>query len=797
MVNTMIKKIIIPVFLLITTITAQPIRDIIQPITLSESNPVTVLLSDLFYVKDYSSAKFHDNNFINVNYDRLTKNLTLSPKSGGPGLYLIEFTLGAKDYFIPVIIRKSQKYKFRFVTKEKPEMVNLFGQFNSWNRQNIPMTQTAPGIFEIEIPLDPGRYEYKFFVDGKEIIDSLNPVYVPNGLGDYNSVRVIDQPAEDKLYLHNLGLEITDNHLFADYFFEGSKKNHLVKRSEIIALLDNHLITESNISLARNTIRIMLDKNNLKGEHTLRVIVNKDGNLTNLQTLMLYDGKPVNDAGKRTHYDNIIYSIMIDRFFDGDTTINNPVKHPELSYKANYQGGDLRGIIKKIEEGYFKKLGINTFWISPIVDNTNNAFREYPAPHRYFTGYHGYWPVSSTEVEEKFGTMELAKEMVKKAEDNGIEILLDFVANHVHEEHPLWKTARDWFGKLELPDGKLNLRLWDEHRLTTWFEPYMPSFDYEGSLEALEFMTDNAVWWLKETGAHGFRHDAVKHVPNSFWRTLTRKIKEEIEIPNNTRVYQIGETFGGFDLISSYVNNGQLSSQFNFNLYDVALPVFLYPENSFEMLDLTMKKTFQVYGVNHLMGNLVDSHDKNRYMAYADGDLELNSGEAIEIGWTNPPQVDNPSSYDKLKIHLAYILTIPGVPVIYYGDEIGMTGAADPDNRRMMRFGDDLNSYEKQTLEDVSKLIHIRKDHSALRYGDFYTLQADKNIYAYVRSDMSERILTVINKSEDRRKVDLKFPKEYKLTKATDLITGKKYDIKLSELSVTLDKIGYSILKLE
>lgn len=793
----MIKNIIITVSLIISTITAQPIRDIIHPINLSESNPVTVLLSDLFYVKDYSSIKFYEHRYVDINFDKLTMNLTLSPKGSVTGLHLVEFTLDARDYFIPVVMRKVQQYDFTFVTRGKPEKVNLFGQFNSWNRQSIPMTESEPGVFRVNIPLDPGRYEYKFFVDAKEIIDSLNPVYVSNGMGDYNSVIVIEQPAEDKIYLHNLGLETTENHLFADYFFESGKKTDVVKRSEVVALLNNYLLPESRISIARNTIRIMLDKEHLDAEQTLRVAVNKDGSLTNFQTLMLYDGVPVSQAGKRTHHDNIIYSIMIDRFYDGDTTINNPVQHPELSYKANYQGGDLQGIINKMEEGYFNKLGVNTFWISPIVDNTNNAFQEYPAPHRYFTGYHGYWPVSSTEVEEKFGTMDIAKRLVKKAEDSGIEILLDFVSNHVHEEHPLWKTARDWFGKLELPDGKLNLRLWDEQRLTTWFEPYMPSFDYEGSLEALEFMTDNAVWWLKETGAHGFRHDAVKHVPNSFWRTLTRKIKEEIEVPNNTRVYQIGETFGGFDLISSYVNNGQLSSQFNFNLYDVALPVFLYPENSFEMLDLTMTKTFQVYGVNHLMGNLADSHDKNRYMAYADGDLELNSGEAIEIGWRNPPQVDNPSSYDKLKIHLAYILTIPGVPVIYYGDEIGMTGAADPDNRRMMRFGDDLNSYEQQTLEDVSKLIHIRKDHSALRYGDFYTLQADKNIYAYLRSDMNERILTVVNKSEDKQKVNLKFPKEYKLSKAMDLISGKEYDIKLSELSVVIDKIGYAILKVE
>ncbi|MCJ7552455.1 MAG: alpha-amylase family glycosyl hydrolase [Ignavibacteriaceae bacterium] len=793
----MIKKIILSAVLFITTISAQTIGDIIQPINLSESNPVTVLLSDLFYAKDCSDAEFYDNQSVNVSYDKLSMNLTLPPKENMSGLHLVEFTLDAKNYFISVILRKVKNYKFTYKTWETPEKVNLFGQFNSWNRQNVPMTKVESGLFEVEIPLDPGRYEYKFFIDGKEIIDSLNPIIVPNGMGDYNSVRIIEQAKEDKVYLHNLGLETTEKHLFTDYFFESGKRGDVVNRHNVVVLLDNYLLPEKHISLARNTIRIMLDKETLGGDHTLRVAVNKEGNVTNFQTLMFHNGVPMSNAGKRTHYDNIIYSIMIDRFYDGDTTINNPAQHPELSYKANYQGGDLKGIIDKIEEGYFDNLGINTFWISPIVDNTNKAFREYPEPHRYFTGYHGYWPVSSTEVEEKFGTMELAKELVKKAEETGIEVLLDLVANHVHEGHPLWKTARDWFGKLELPDGKLNLRLWDEQRLTTWFEPYMPSFDYEGSHEALEFMTDNAVWWLKKTGAYGFRHDAVKHVPNSFWRTLTWKIKEEIEIPINKKVYQIGETFGGFDLISSYVNNGQLSSQFNFNLYDVALPVFLYPENSFEMLDLTMMKTFQVYGVNHLMGNLADSHDKNRYMAYADGDLELNSGQAIEIGWTNSPQVDNPSSYDKLKLHLAYILTIPGVPFIYYGDEIGMTGAADPDNRRMMGFGDDLNSYEKQTLEDVSKLIHLRKNHSALRYGDFYTLQADKNIYAYIRSDMNERILTLINKSDDRQKVDLALPRIYKLTKATDLLSGKESEVKKGKLSVVVEEIGYRILMIE
>jgi len=147
-----------------------------------------------------------------------------------------------------------------------------------------------------------------------------------------------------------------------------------------------------------------------------------------------------------------------------------------------------------------------------------------------------------------------------------------------------------------------------------------------------------------------------------------------------------------------------------------------------------MQKSFQVFGYNNLMGNIMDSHDKIRYMAYADGDLEMNDGRASDFAWNNPPKVDHPSSYEKLKLHLAYLLTIPGVPIIYYGDEIGMTGASDPDNRRMMRFGEQLNQYEKQTLNDVSKLIHIRKDHPALRYGDFLTLQADENVYTYPKS---------------------------------------------------------------
>jgi cyclomaltodextrinase / maltogenic alpha-amylase / neopullulanase len=772
------------------------ILDIIQPINLEEGVEKEIVISDLFFAKHYNMTFTPNSNLILV-HDSVNNILKMKAIDNFTGLDILEFTFENQKYHIPFKLYPKKKYLFTYKPKGKPKQVNLFGQFNSWDRGSLPMSdEDGNGVYEISIPLDPGRYEYKFFIDRQELIDTQNPVKVPNGLGDYNSVVIIESDESDNMYLHSLNYVAEDQVSKYNYYFEDNSSSD-INESNIVALLDNQLVNNTFIKVEGNKISLLFPDDLIEGERLIRVAVRLNGKFSNIQSTRVVDGKPVNNDSPRSWYDAIIYSLMIDRFNNGDPSNDNPVNHDSLFAPANYNGGDFQGIINKITEGYFDQLGVNTFWISPIVDNTKRAYREYPPPHRYYTGYHGYWPVSLRGVEEHFGDMDLAKEFISKAHKDDIKVLLDFVAHHVHEEHPLWKEHRDWFGDLELPDGRKNLRLWDEYRLTTWFEPYMPSFDYTKSKDALEKMTDNAVWWLKEIHADGFRHDAVKHVPNEFWRLLTKKIKERIEIPDQTKVYQIGETFGGYDLISSYVSNGQLSSQFNFNLYDTAIPVFLDPESSFELLDNQMKKTFQVYGVNHLMGNLVDSHDKIRYMAYADGDLEINDGRASEFAWTNPPRVDNPSSYDKLKLHLAYILTIPGVPVIYYGDEIGMTGAADPDNRRMMRFGNQLNETEKQMFKDVSNIIHIRKDHSALRNGDFLTLEADKNIYAYIRSDMNERILVVLNKSIQDQTITPNLSAIYSIHKAIDLITGKVLQVNNDIVTINVRGIGYQILKLE
>jgi len=781
---------------LITAFTAScqknlKINDIIQPINIVAGKTDSVIISDIFYAQKYD-LDFNKNENVNIKMNE--SKLYLTADSSFEGLALLEFEADMNIYQIPIISTKEKYFGFSFKPDETYDKLTLFGSFNGWNRTELPMKDNNnDGIFEAKVSLEPGVYQYKFFGDGEEIVDPNNSEKVSNGMGSFNSIRTIEEKNSKKLFLHVKDYKNGNSKINLQYNLEYDS-DMPVKQDEIFALLDNSRIDSEQILIDNNTIEVVIDRSEFMGEHTFRIAVSKDGRVSNFQTVKLFDGKPASNSNF-TWNDAIIYSLMIDRFNDGDSHNSNPVEHDSLSDKANYNGGDLQGVLSKITDGYFESLGINTLWISPVYDNPNKAYKEYPAPHRYYSGYHGYWPISSKGVDEHFGNLDHVKKVVSESHKKGIKVLLDFVSNHVHTEHSYFTEHRDWFGQLELPDGRLNLRFWDEFRLTTWFEPYLASFDYLGSEEALEEMTDVAVWWLKETGADGYRHDAVKHVPNLFWRRLNEKLKINIESEREVPVYQIGETFGSYDLISSYVNNGQLHSQFNFNLYDVALPTFIRENASFSTLDKEMHKTFSVYGVNHLMGNVMDSHDKNRFMAFADGDLDASEWSAIEQGWNNSPMVDNPENYKKLVLYIAYMNTIPGLPVIYYGSEFGMSGASDPDNRRMMRFDDDLSNDEKNTLSAVKSIINLRKEHTALRHGDFYTLQADENIYAYIRSDMNERILVVINKSNESQNIIISIPSSYGVGVLVDLITNDTYNYS-NKISLDLSKMDFRVFKL-
>ena len=770
------------------------INDIISPLKLISGKADTLIISDLFYAPDYN-LNFLDNKNISVHLEKEKNLLIVKANPDFEGFSTVEFRYRNVIYSIPFYAKNLNQYKFSYKPEKNIHSVNLFGIFNNWDRNNLPM-KLENGIYSSTLELEPGRYQYKYFVDGEEVLDPVNKETVPNGLGGYNSVAVVPDLHNEKVFLHKLKMNLISSGTDFRFYFETEKEINL-SANNVIALFDNHKIENKFIQVQGNIISIKASPAELKKAIMMRVVVDVSGLASNMQVIPISNGKPNNNSSSFDWHDANIYSIMIDRFNDGDKKNDLPIKHDSLSWKANYNGGDFTGITKKIKEGYFKSLGVNTLWISPVNDNTDLAFREFPTPHRWFTGYHGYWPISENKVEEKFGSFKDLKELINTAHQHGIKILLDYVSHHVHQEHPFFKNHPEWFGTLKLPDGRLNLRMWDEQRLTTWFEPYMPSFDFQKSDEATNVMSDNAIWWLKQTGADGFRHDAVKHVPNKFWRTLTYKLKKELEVPLHKNVYQIGETFGNYDLVNSYVNNGQLSGQFNFEQYNSAQAVFIDSMRSFKDLDAEIKKGLDVFGQLNLMGNIMDSHDKNRYMAYADGDLTLSEWNATEIGWNNPPKVDHPSSYEKAELYYAYMFSVPGLPVIYYGSEFGMTGASDPDNRRMMRFGNDLNENEKKMLKVVSSIAKLRMKNSSLRYGDYYSLKADQNIFAYIRSDFYERTLIVLNKSGVEQKVELSLPSFYSSKLLKNLEDDSQQKILENKIHLSLKPRGWMIYKIK
>ena len=480
----------------------------------------------------------------------------------------------------------------------------------------------------------------------------------------------------------------------------------------------------------------------------IRVYAYGENGVFNDLKIPLHEGQPLRNTDDLARMDReamVMYFTLIDRFNNGDKSNDKSVEDDRLLPIQNYMGGDIKGITQKIKDGFFKKLGVNTIWLSPITQNPLGAYREYPEPRRWYSGYHGYWPISSSRIDFRFGNDADLFELVEVAHKNDMNILLDFICNHVHKEHPIYQNHPEWATEVNLPDGTKNIRIWDDERLTTWFDTFLPSLDLSKP-EVIKTQADSAFFWIKKFGLDGFRHDATKHVPEEFWRHLTKKIKKEIIIEEGRPVYQIGETFGSNELIASYINSGEMDGQFDFNLHFTARDVFARDEESLAKVAGAMEETFQYFGHHAVMGNITGNHDLPRFMGLASGAVAFDEDQK-EAGYNRKIEVKDKRAYNKLAKMNAFLMSVSGIPVIYYGDDIGMVGAGDPDNRRMMRF--DNWSAEEQKLQAITtKLIHARRKSMALMYGDTYILKKEKNVLVFARVYFDETVIVVFNQGE-------------------------------------------------
>jgi glycosidase len=272
---------------------------------------------------------------------------------------------------------------------------------------------------------------------------------------------------------------------------------------------------------------------------------------------------------------------------------------------------------------------------------------------------------------------------------------------------------------------------------------------------------------------------------------LTQKLTQQVTIPENRDVFQIGETFGSRELIGSYVNPGMLDAQFEFNLYWDAKMAFATDNFSFRDLNYSLQQSFSYYGEHNLMGNITGNQDMARFISYAGGALSLTE-DASEAGWKRDIGVKDTMGYRKLASLQAFNMTIPGIPVIYYGDEWGMAGAGDPDNRRMMKF-DSLSKYEQNLKAATTKLAHLRNSNLALVYGDFTTLKVNDKVFVYLRSYFDKAVIVIFNKDKSARNIEFDLPGRF--MEATFLAQfGNKFVVKEGKVSLDLPRNSFEIL---
>ncbi|NWJ51680.1 MAG: alpha-amylase [Bacteroidetes bacterium] len=687
---------------------------------------------------------------LKFNYDAKTGMLNTTT-TGKTIPRLFEIKVWSKGFTYSLLGKKSvkQEVEISFDPNGKNyKSVAVKGQMNEWNVKKGVMALDK-GVWKIKLEVVPGLYQYVFVVDGKEMPDPANTAKVDNNMGGFNSLLSIkgDNPLKLpslitlKAKSRRAEIAITNTPKEVFVFWQNNRLDHLFVRHDGEKL--KILIPENAINMDRSYIRVWA--------------YNEFG-ISNDLLIPIEKGKVMVDAAdiKRTDKEaQILYFMMIDRFNNGDTKNDHKVNDSAILPKANYYGGDVVGITQKIKDGFFKDLGVNTIWLSPITQNPLGAWGQYNDPKTKFSGYHGYWPLTTTTVDFRYGTSAEVKTLLAEAHKQNMNVLLDYVGHHIHKDNALYKLHPDWFTSLYLPDGTMNTERWDDQRLTTWFDTFLPTLD-NSKPEVVNPMTDSALFWVKNYSFDGFRHDATKHIPELFWRTLTRKIKKEI--PDRS-IYQIGETYGSPELISRYVSSGMLDGQFDFNVYDAATGAIGKSDGDFINLNNTLNQSLAWYGDHNLMGYITGNQDRPRFISLAGGSLRWDE-DAKKTGWNRDITVGNPTSYDKLKLLQGFIFTIPGIPTVYYGDEIGMPGGNDPDNRRMMKFSG-LTSNELSVKANVKKLVELRRTYLPLIYGDYLPLFNDKKSLAFCRTYFGKIAVVAFNGSDQEKKITIKMPKYY------------------------------------
>lgn len=479
-----------------------------------------------------------------------------------------------------------------------------------------------------------------------------------------------------------------------------------------------------------------------------------------------------------------VYFLLTDRFHNGDTTNDIMLNRTKKTAKLRgFEGGDIKGITQKIEEGYFEKLGINAIWFTPVMEQIHDATDEGTG---LTYGYHGYWTKDWTSIDPNFGTYKDLKTLIKTAHDKGIRILLDVVLNHTGPVTPKdSEWPKDWVRTTpnciyknyetavsctlvqNLPDIKSESNTevaLPDFLISKWkkegrFEKEISELNTFFSETGLQKYPKNYIikWltdYVRELGVDGFRIDTVKHVEESVWSTLAEQAKKAFkewkskhpeEVLDDNDFYILGELYGyGIsqklhydfgDKKVNYFHNGfdnLINFQFKYDAENMNLDSLFTTYNTTIKKDLG-GKTIMNYIASHDDGSPYDRERKDPYTA------------------------------------ATKLLLSPGVSQIYYGDEIARSliidsTTGDASLRSNMPWKSLQHEETKSILSHWQKLGSFRKNHPAIGAGNHTTISKTPLVFSriYDKKGINDKVIIGLNlpKGEKRIKIDEIFEKE-------------------------------------
>ena len=416
---------------------------------------------------------------------------------------------------------------------------------------------------------------------------------------------------------------------------------------------------------------------------------------------------------------DVMYLIMTDRFADGDLKNDGPhakdaatsaAAEAERAKPRGWHGGDYRGIEQHLD--YLQQLGVTTVWVTPPYENLGAE------------SYHGYHSTDMYRVDPHWGSMADLQSLAEALHERGMKLVLDDVPNHVGPLHP-WvrdEPTSNWFhGTAEhhIP-GETNFEaLIDPHAperdrvgtLYGWFVDSLPDMDTDDATVA-QYLRQNAVWWIEETGADGLRIDTFPYVGREFWHEYMAELKALYP-----RLTEVGEVSTTDPEINSSFADGVTRAGVDTELYTpFDYPTFWAEQDVFAK-GAPMKRLAQVleqdslYPLPDRLVPFLDNHDRQR-IAEQVPDASLR------------------------RVAFAYLLTMRGMPQLYAGDEIAMKGGEDPDNRRDFPGGfpgdaQDAFAQAGRTAEQqaefawIAGLTKLRREHAALACGGEQMLAAN------------------------------------------------------------------------